>query len=47
VLLFFGQATTANLIEAARAENHHFVLLPKPVHPATLLATLRDALSFA
>jgi CheY-like chemotaxis protein len=41
VLLFSGQAATADLLEKARAEGHDFALLLKPVHPADLLAKLR------
>ncbi len=41
VLLFSGQASTANLLEKARAEGYDFDLLSKPVHPADLLAKLR------
>ena len=41
VLLFSGQASTADLLERARAEGYDFDLLSKPVHPADLLAKLR------
>jgi CheY-like chemotaxis protein len=41
VLLFSGQAITANLLDIARAQGHDFELLSKPVHPADLLAKLR------
>jgi DNA-binding NtrC family response regulator len=41
VLLFSGQASTADLLERARAEGYDFELLSKPVHPADLLAKLR------
>jgi DNA-binding NtrC family response regulator len=41
VLLFSGQAATANLLEKAREEGYDFDLLLKPVHPADLLAKLR------
>jgi DNA-binding NtrC family response regulator len=41
VLLFSGQAATADLLEKARAQGHDFELLAKPVHPADLLAKLR------
>ena len=40
VLLFSGQAATADLLEKARAEGYDFDLLLKPVHPADLLAKL-------
>ncbi len=42
VLLFSGQAETADLLKAARENGHDFELLPKPVHPAELLARLQD-----
>jgi len=41
VLLFSGQAATANLLEKARADGHDFELLSKPVHPSDLLAKIR------
>jgi CheY-like chemotaxis protein len=41
VLLFSGQAATANLLENARADGHDFELLSKPVHPSDLLAKIR------
>lgn len=41
VLLFSGQAATADLLEKARAEGHEFDILAKPVHPQDLLAKLR------
>ena len=34
VLLFSGQAATADLLENARARGHEFEILAKPVHPA-------------
>ena len=42
ILLFSGQAATADLLEKARAKGHQFEILAKPVHPQHLLATLRD-----
>ncbi len=42
VLLFSGQAATSHLLEAARARGYDFELLSKPVHPADLLAKIRD-----
>jgi CheY-like chemotaxis protein len=42
ILLFSGQAATADLLEKARAQNHDFEILAKPVHPADLLAKLRS-----
>jgi CheY-like chemotaxis protein len=41
VLLFSGQAATADLLERARAQGHEFDILAKPVHPTDLLAKLR------
>jgi CheY-like chemotaxis protein len=41
ILLFSGQATTADLLEKVRAEGYDFDLLSKPIHPADLLAKLR------
>jgi CheY-like chemotaxis protein len=37
VLLFSGQANTANMLANALAEGHVFDLLPKPIHPDALL----------
>jgi len=42
VLLFSGQAATADLLEDARNQGYDFDLLSKPVHPADLLAKLRS-----
>ncbi len=42
ILLFSGQAATADLLEKARAEGHEFDILAKPVHPQDLLAKLRS-----
>ncbi len=41
ILLFSGQAATADLLEKARAQGHEFEILAKPVHPTDLLAKLR------
>ena len=41
ILLFSGQAATADLLEKARAQGHEFEILAKPVHPQDLLAKLR------
>ena len=41
VLLFSGQAATADLLEKARADGHDFEVLAKPVHPSDLLAKIR------
>lgn len=42
ILLFSGQAATADLLEKARAQGHEFEILAKPVHPQDLLAKLRS-----
>jgi len=41
ILLFSGQAATADLLEKARSEGYEFEILAKPVHPQDLLARLR------
>jgi CheY-like chemotaxis protein len=41
ILLFSGQAATANLLDKARAKGYEFEILAKPVHPQDLLAKLR------
>ena len=41
ILLFSGQAATADLLERARVQGHEFEILAKPVHPQDLLARLR------
>jgi DNA-binding NtrC family response regulator len=41
VLLFSGQASTANLFEAARDRGYDFEVLAKPVHPSELLKKIR------
>jgi CheY-like chemotaxis protein len=41
ILLFSGQAATADLLEAARSRGHEFEVLTKPVHPTDLLNKLR------
>lgn len=42
VLLFTGQTAAGPLIDSARASGYNFELLSKPVHPANLLAKIRD-----
>lgn len=44
ILLFSGQAATADLIEKARAKGHDFEVLAKPVHPQDLLNRLRGVI---
>jgi len=41
ILLFSGQAATADLLEKARTQGYEFDILAKPVHPQDLLARLR------
>ncbi len=41
ILLFSGQAATADLLERARSEGYEFEILAKPVHPQDLLSRLR------
>lgn len=41
VLLFSGQAATADLLEKARGQGYEFEILAKPVHPQDLLSRLR------
>jgi CheY-like chemotaxis protein len=41
ILLFSGQASTADLLEDARKQGHEFDILAKPVHPQDLLAKLK------
>ena len=41
ILLFSGQAATADLLEKARARGYEFEILAKPVHPHDLLTKLR------
>jgi CheY-like chemotaxis protein len=42
ILLFSGQAATADLLDRARNQGHEFEILAKPVHPQDLLAKLRS-----
>ncbi len=41
ILLFSGQAATADLLEKARNNGYEFEILSKPVHPQDLLSKLR------
>ena len=45
ILLFSGQAATADLLEKARQQGHEFEILAKPVHPTDLLAKLRGQIA--
>jgi CheY-like chemotaxis protein len=42
ILLFSGQAATADLLEKAHARGYEFEILAKPVHPQDLLSRLRS-----
>ena len=42
ILLFSGQAATADLLEKARTQGYEFEILAKPVHPQDLLNRLRS-----
>jgi DNA-binding NtrC family response regulator len=42
VLLFSGQAATADLLTSARERGHDFTLLSKPIHPTDLLAAIEN-----
>ena len=44
IILFSGQASTADLLVAASREGHQFTLLSKPIHPADLLSRISDSL---
>lgn len=41
IVLFSGQAGTADILRQARADGHEFELLPKPLHPEQLLRQLK------
>lgn len=43
VVLFSGQASTADLLAEAGRKGHHFHLLAKPLHPEKLLEDLMAA----
>jgi CheY-like chemotaxis protein len=44
VLLFSGQASTSDLLGAARLAGREFTILAKPLHPTELLRSLSDSL---
>jgi DNA-binding NtrC family response regulator len=44
VLLFSGQAATADLLEEARTRGHDFEVLAKPVHPNDLIKKIGKTL---
>jgi DNA-binding response OmpR family regulator len=45
ILLFSGQAATADLLEGARGRGYTFEVLAKPVHPADLMAKVSSMLA--
>ena len=42
ILLFSGQASTADLLEKAHSQGYDFEILAKPVHPQDILSKLRS-----
>jgi DNA-binding response OmpR family regulator len=44
VLLFSGEASTADLLNTARVGGQEFTILTKPLHPTELLARVSDSL---
>jgi CheY-like chemotaxis protein len=44
ILLFSGQAASADLLAPARNAGHHFTMLGKPIHPSELLARVSESL---
>jgi CheY-like chemotaxis protein len=42
ILLFSGQASTADLLDDAKAAGHAFEILTKPIHPTDLIAKIRN-----
>jgi DNA-binding response OmpR family regulator len=44
IILFSGQASTADLLAAANRDGHQFLLLNKPIHPGDLLARIATTL---
>lgn len=42
VLLFSGQAATANQLQVARLKGHDFELLSKPIHPTEFLKKIKN-----
>jgi DNA-binding NtrC family response regulator len=41
ILLFSGQASTVDMLEAARGKGYQYQLLSKPIHPTDLLNAIR------
>jgi CheY-like chemotaxis protein len=44
ILLFSGQAATADLLERARAQGHDFAIVSKPIHPKDLIRRISEYL---
>ncbi|HEU4636367.1 MAG TPA: response regulator [Edaphobacter sp.] len=44
ILLFSGQAATADLLDRARAEGHDFAIVSKPIHPKDLIRRVSEYL---
>jgi CheY-like chemotaxis protein len=42
IVLFSGQAGTADLLQVARQRGHDFQVLSKPIHPTDLLLDIRN-----
>ena len=40
ILLFSGQAATADLLELVKTHGHQFEIVAKPIHPSDLLVKL-------
>jgi DNA-binding response OmpR family regulator len=47
ILLYSGQAATAQMMEDARSRGHDFELLAKPVHPVQLLEKVKSMIGNA
>jgi DNA-binding response OmpR family regulator len=45
ILLYSGQAETAQMMDEARSRGHEFELLAKPVHPVELLEKVKSLIS--
>jgi CheY-like chemotaxis protein len=45
ILLFSGQAATADLLKEARNAGHNFTTLTKPVHPTDMLQRISECLA--
>jgi DNA-binding NtrC family response regulator len=42
VILFSGQASTADLLDKAKAQGYRFEIIAKPIHPKDLLKVLKS-----